>query len=142
MPFDLLLVREGTQLGAAEPISAEIIEGLKHGDIFTAIIKRSRNPKHHRKLFALIGIVFAAQTSFATTKQLLDAIKLATGLFDTGKTIDGIPFATPRSISFAAMGQKEFEEWYDKVVELVVNKIIPGLNREDLEMQVHEMVGK
>jgi len=141
MAFDVLLVREGTRLGAADPISAEAIAGIKLHETVTASIRRPRNGKHHRKLFALLKLVFDNQNTFATTEQLLDALKLATGLFDVGKTVDGIPFASPKSISFAAMDQNAFEQWYDKAIEVVLTKIIPNMNREDLEMQVMEMIG-
>ncbi len=141
MAFEVYCKREGNHLGAVDAISAEAIAGIKAHETVTVSIRRSRNGKHHRKLFALLKIVFDNQTAFATTEQLLDALKLATGLFDIGKTVDGIPFTSPRSISFASMCQSEFEQWYDKAVEVILTKILPGVNRADLEAQVLEILG-
>ena len=70
----------------------------------------------------------------------MNALKVATGLFDVGKTIDGIPFMIPKSISFAAMSQTEFEQWYDRVVEIITTRIVPNVNSDDLEYQVQEIL--
>jgi hypothetical protein len=140
MALDMLLVREGQKLAAADPVSLEALESIKLKETVTAVIRRSRNPGHHRKLFALLSIVFPHQRQYATTQDLLNALKVATGLFDVGKTIDGIPFMIPKSISFAAMSQTEFEQWYDRVVEIITTRIVPNVNSDDLEYQVQEIL--
>lgn len=140
MAIDVLLMREGDHLVAAETLSLEAIQTIKKGETVTAVVRRNRNPKHHRKLFALLKVVFEAQSSFATTHELLTALKLATGLFDTGKTVDGIPFAVPKSINFASMDQTGFEQWYEKAVNVILTKIVPGINKYDLEDSVMEIL--
>lgn len=141
MAFDVLLIREGYKLGAADPISAEAIAGIKAHETVTASIRRPRNGKHHRKLFALLKVVFDNQSTFATTEQLLDALKMATGYFDICKTVDGMPYARTKSISFASMCQSEFEEFYNKVVDVIVTKVLPNTDKDDLEAQVMEIIG-
>jgi hypothetical protein len=136
MALDLLLVREGQKLAAADPISLEGLESIRLKEIVTAAIRRNRNPAHHRKLFALLNVVFPHQKQFATIHDLLNALKIATGYFDTGITIDGIPFMTPKSISFASMAQTPFEQWYDRVIDIILTRILPGVNRDDLNEQV------
>ncbi|WP_396271064.1 hypothetical protein [Granulicella paludicola] len=39
---------------------------MKLKETVTATIRRPRNPKHHRKLWALLTVVFENQTGFAT----------------------------------------------------------------------------
>jgi hypothetical protein len=87
----------------------------------------------------LLNAVFDRQNEFPTIQHLLGAIKLATGLFDTGLTVDRIPYVVPKSISFASMCQAEFEQWYEKAVEVVLTKILPAANKADLEARVHEI---
>jgi hypothetical protein len=140
MTVEVLLVREGPKLAAADPLSAEIIAELAHRETYTATIKRPRNPKHHKKLFALLKVVFEAQSTFATLEQLLGALKLAIGLFDTGMTIDRVPYVVPRSISFASMSQDEFAVVYDKMIEVILTRILPASSKVDLERQVHEIL--
>lgn len=140
MPFEVLLVREGTRLAAADPISAEAIAGIKLRETVTASIRRPRNPKHHRKLWALLTVVYDSQNAFATKEDLLNALKLATGLFDTGLTIDRVPYVVPQSISFVAMDQNRFEQWYDKALEVILTKILPNVNSADLTARVQDIL--
>ena len=140
MAIDVLLVKEKGRLVAADPISADAIASIPDRERVTATIRRPRNPAHHRKLWALLTVVFDAQTTFATTSDLLSAIKIATGLFDTGKTVDGMPWVQPGSIAFASMDQKSFEQWYDKAIEVVLTKILPSVDREDLTARVNEIL--
>jgi hypothetical protein len=140
MPIEVLLIREGTHLVPADTLSAEAVAGIKARETVTASIRRPRNPAHHRKLWALLSAVYENQTLFATKEDLLNAIKIETGLFDKGVTVNGIPWVAPKSISFTAMDQARFEEWYEKAVDVILTKILPGINRSDLDTIIHEIL--
>lgn len=140
MSLDVLLIREGQRLAAADPISLECIESIKFKETVTALIRRNRNPSHHKKLWALIAVVFPHQTQYATQHDLLNALKVATGYFETGVTIDGIPFMIPKSISFASMAQTPFEQWYDRVVDVILTRILPAVNRDELTERVNDIL--
>lgn len=140
MAIDVLLVREGSKLAAADPLSAESIAGLKHGETLTATIRRQRNPAHHRKWWALVGVVFEHQTLYATQQDLNNAIKIACGYFESGKTIEGMPWTQPKSISYAAMDQTSFEQFYNRAVDVILTRILPNVQRADLEARVHEIL--
>jgi hypothetical protein len=140
MALDLLLIREGQKLAAADPISLEGLESIRLKETVTAAIRRNRNPAHHRKLFALLNVVFPHQSQFSTIQDLLNALKVATGYFERGETIDGIPFMIPKSISFASMSQTPFEQWYDRVVDIILTRIVPGVNRDELSDQVDSIL--
>jgi hypothetical protein len=140
MAIDVLMVKEKGRLVPADSLSAEAIASIGDKEYVTATIRRPRNPAHHRKLWALLTVVFEAQSVFATTYDLLNAIKIATGLFDTGRTVEGIPWVAPGSIAFASMDQNRFEEWYRKAVDVILTKIIPNTQKADLEQQVHAIL--
>jgi hypothetical protein len=140
MALDLLLIRQGQRLAAADPISLEALESIREKETVTAVVRRARNPAHHRKYFALLQAVFPHQQQFATTQDLLNALKIAAGLFDTGKTIDGIPYMIPKSISFASMTQSSFSEFYDRCVDIILTRILPNVNRGDLTDQVNDIL--
>ena len=140
MAIEVLLRREGKKVVAADSLFAESLASIREHETVTASIRRPRNPKHHRMLFALLNAVFEQQHTFATLQQMLGAIKIATGLFDTGLTIDRIPYVTSRSVSFASMCQSEFEIWYEKAVDVILTKILPGLNRADLDLAVQDIL--
>jgi hypothetical protein len=140
MATEMLLVREGNKLGAAEPTSLDAILAMKHGEVVTATIRRTRNGAHHRKFFALLKVVYDAQDRYATMEHLLDAIKIATGHYEIITITKGREVYKPKSIAFANMGQAAFEQFYDKVVQVVVTKILPNVDRADLEQQVLELL--
>ena len=110
MATDLLLVKEGNRLAAADPISAETLEAMKQGEIVTATVRRARNGKHFRKFFALLKVVYDNQERYATPETLLDAVKFEVGLYDLYTLPGKVPvqIVKLRSISFAKMSQTEF----------------------------------
>jgi hypothetical protein len=140
LSLDLLLIRQGQRLAAADPVSLEALESIREKETVTASIRRNRNPAHHRKLWALIAAVYPSQSQYATQQDLLNALKVATGYFETGQTIEGIPFMIPKSISFASMPQTPFEQWYDRVVDVIITRILPNVNRDELTEQINDIL--
>lgn len=82
--------------------------------------RRPRNPAHHRKLFALIGLVVDNTDLFASTDDALTGLKAVMGrgrwerIKGTTKDI-----FYPESIAFDAMSQDEFEPFYDEAIAAV-----------------------
>lgn len=141
MATDVMLVCENRRLVAADPMSLEALDGMREGEIVSAKITRPRNVRHHRKFFALLGIVFEAQDRYPTMEHLLDAIKIAIGHYDTIQLTKTKTVIKTKSISFASMDQAAFEQFYDRVVRLIVTKILPGTDSAELEQQVLEIIG-
>ena len=50
--------------------------------------------------------------------------------------------AGAQAISFASMDEYWFKEFFDKLLDIVIQKIIPGVNREAFEQQVYEAIGE
>lgn len=131
-------------LGKVQPVdprSAEIWADLPRGKVLRAKVQQPRNVQHHRKLFALLGVVFPHQEHYATVEGLLDGIKLATG--HTREVVNaetGEHHLSPASIAFDKMDQDAFEQFYDRAVDLICRRIIPGLGRSDLEREVNEVL--
>lgn len=82
--------------------------------------KRPRNPQHHRKMFALLGLVADNCEQFSGPEDALLAVKAALGhgrwlkIAGASKEI----FA-PDSINFESMSQAEFEPFYDGALAAV-----------------------
>ena len=56
--------------------------------------------------------------------------KLAAGLFDLmAHPVTGEIIQIPKSISFEAMGQEEFETFYSNAIDAVLQHILPQLDR-------------
>ena len=137
----LLRAASGEAMFAYDHTSADYLAKLKPGEIVRAEIRRCRNPRQHRLYWALIGAIFPQQSAWATQEQLHNAIKCAVGYCDTFRLTDDRIMTSPKSIAFGNMPQDEWEQFFDKVIALVCERIIPGLQDKDLRQQVEEMIG-
>lgn len=94
--------------------------GTKLGQVVEMKARRPRNPKHHRKLFALLGIVVDNTELFANTDDALTGLKAVMG-YGRWHRIEGTSkdLFYPDSIAFDAMSQAEFEPFYDQALAAV-----------------------
>ena len=129
----------GGRLAPIDDAGREAIDKLRVGDIVRVEMKRPRNVDHHRKLFALLELILRNQTRYASMDALLDAIKVFVGHCTVMKLRDGREVYVPKSISFSAMDQTEFDQFFDRVVKVVTEQIIPGLDRKDLERELLDL---
>lgn len=123
----------------AQAIAA--LEDASDGEQLRAVLTRPRRLKHHRLAFALLQIVFDAQDEYATFDGFLDAIKIATGHFEEIRGLDGKLYTRPKSIAFASMDQSQFSMFFNKMMDVILTRILPHTNRTDLEDQVFHMIG-
>ena len=136
-------IGERPSLAAYDMAALEVMQKWKIGDVVAATVRRPRSIQHHRKLFAMLNLVWegsAIQDTYPSVDCLLDALKHAMGHVETFRSIHGDVLMKPKSISFESMPQDEFNRFYDQAVEIIIQRLVPHLNREDLEARVMEMV--
>ncbi|MDZ4248654.1 MAG: DUF1367 family protein [Candidatus Nanopelagicales bacterium] len=131
----IMLVKKLSALYPVDEEAQAVMRTIGQGEIIATEIRRPRNLAFHRRLFAMLHIVLENQTYYKSMDDLLDVAKLAVGHYRTIGTKWG-DVRIPSSISFAAMDQPAFQEFYDKVVEWVTREVIPGLRRSDLDEEV------
>lgn len=98
-------------------------------------MKVPRNIRFHRKLFAMLQIVFENQDHYKSLDLLLDVCKLETGHCHVIKTRRKI-YAIPKSISFAQLDETAFNDFYKRATHWVAEEVIPGLNLAELDAEV------
>ena len=108
---------------------------LKQGEIVEVELTKPRNPQFHKKFFAMLQIVLANQEHYQSIDDLLAVCKLRTGHTRKIQTAHGI-YEVPESISFAAMDDVAFGDFYDRAVHWVCQEVIPGLKRNGLDEEV------
>jgi hypothetical protein len=93
--------------------------------------RRPRNPGHHRKLFALLGLVVENTDLFANTDDALVGLKAVMG-FGRWERIKGTSkdLFYPDSIAFDAMGQDEFNAFYEQALAAVRRWWLPVADEE------------
>ncbi len=117
----------------------EAVGRLPVDDLVQVEFRRPRNLGHHRKFFALINLIYMNQTRYKSPDDLLNAIKVYIGHSVPARLTNGTEVRIPKSISFSAMDQTEFDIFWNRVVTCVCEQIIPNLSREDLERELLEL---
>lgn len=115
----------------------EVVRGLPRDAEVMVDIRRSRNIKFHRKLFAMLDVVRHNQDHYKSTADLLDVCKLRIGHVRVIQTAQG-EVRIPASISFAAMDNDSFNAFYKRATVWCCTEVIPGLSEEALARQVDE----
>lgn len=95
-------------------------EKLKRGGYYKATLVQARNPDHHRKGMRLIRDVFENQDTYETMEDLLIEFKLRTGWYTEHISLRGVVMYIPKSLDFASMDQTEFEEFYERAIDVAL----------------------
>lgn len=140
MATEILLYRKLDHLVPDNPVSMESIQRLPHGAVVKATISQPRNVQFHRKFFALVDLIFKNQSKYATRDDVLEAMKIAVGYYHLIPSPLG-PVPVTHSISFAKTDEMKFQEFTGKVFEWVVNDVIPGVRKEDLQARLLDLTG-
>jgi hypothetical protein len=68
------------------------------------------------------------------------AMKAAVGLAEPIRLPDGRIVLYTGSISFASMDQATFDQFYERVVQVILTRILPGVSNAELERQVVDIL--
>jgi hypothetical protein len=93
---------------------------IKVGEPLEYEYKQLRNIKFHRKLFALLNMVFQNQEIYNNIEHLRKDLTIEAGYYDLRANIHGEEIKEAKSISFANMDQDEFDSYYSAVLDTVV----------------------
>jgi len=120
---------------------------MDQGDIVFFKPLRVRCPKDLRRYWALmtkcaencerIELDYNAIMLVKCKDDVSDAVKLCTGYCTTIFDMNGKPvYQIPKSISFDNMEQTEWEEYWPKVVDVVMQRIMPGVSLPEIELEL------
>jgi hypothetical protein len=130
-------------LHAVDPHGEAVLGKIGRGDVVSIEVKRPRNVQHHRLYWALVGLVHdnLDHERYPTPEDLSDAIKIAAGHRKRIELPSGEVGFIPKSIAFHKMDQAEFDSFYERVCDLIALHFLPGVNKDDLRMEVSMMIG-
>lgn len=92
------------------PSDEEESNKIPEGKEMTA--KRSRNPDHHRKAFAMLKLGFENQDRYDDFEMYRMIMIMKAGYVHSFINLKGEQDYLPKSLSFESMSQDEFEECY------------------------------
>jgi hypothetical protein len=138
-------------LAPMDPQAADYIAKLKTGAAVRATVKQQRNPRFHRKYFALLNLAFDHWTPAEATykgqivgknfNQFRNDITILAGHYEMAVNLKGETRLTAKSISFANMGQDEFDELYNATVNVILSRILTTYTRADLDAVMDQLIG-
>ena len=135
-----LFRKELSGLRPVNSIASDKMAKLKLGDVVAIDVRKPRCLGHHRLYWALCQVVAENMDGDYSAEVVSDVIKLRTGHVTVVKTRKGEVFL-PKSISFAALDQVAFNEFFDRAIKVVVADIIPGINSDALRQEVEQIIG-
>jgi hypothetical protein len=140
--LDLMMQKHGNVLTPYSAVGVDEFDRISDGSTVKVQITQPRNIRHHNMWFALLQATFDAQDYFKTLDELHDEIKISMGYFATYRRLDGSTYPHPKSIAFAKMDQLAFASFFDRAVELIINRILPLTSQTDLEERLYTILGE
>jgi hypothetical protein len=123
----------------ASEIDQAEFEKLSPGVDLRADVVQPRNPKFHRKAFALLNMVWP-HTNYPTVDVLRKAMTVGAGFVEEIiNPVTGEVFWVAKSWEFGRMDEVEFGELYSRLIDVAL-KIVPSSKRDDWEKAVDDIV--
>ena len=139
MTIKLVMRRSGFWLIPTDGIQEKCLHRLKQGKEVEVEIKQPRNPQHHRLFFALLNITQHQTEDFPSTDMLLTWLKIKLGHVDVMIWDEGKTYYVPKSISFASMDQDSFRDFFDRALDVIVQRY--GFDRPALLKEIEQATG-
>lgn len=144
----ILMRRLPAPIGAAYPFmlvpvddaAAEALRKIPAGEDIAVQVKRGRSLQQHRLFFAVLTYV-AQATEWETPERLLVALKVRLGRYDLMRLPNGKVVPVPESISFAAMKQDEFQDFFTAAIDLICSEVVPGMDSAQLIAEAQSALG-
>lgn len=129
MKITLIKTLNGT-LKPAYDSDNELVRKVPLNEPITFEWRKPRNIKFHRKFFGLVNLVYQNQEQYNNIEHLRKDLTISAGYYDIRYNIEGVEIQEPKSISFAKMDEIEFSEYYNRIVDVVVNWL--GIDKQDI----------
>lgn len=115
MSEGVYLLRTVAGLEAQDDQGKDVLRKIKVGELVMCDITKPRNLGHHKKFWALLNCVWECAGDWSSPYAILIELKVRLGhvqkvvIRETGEVV-----SVPKSISFAAMDQTAFDDFYEK----------------------------
>jgi hypothetical protein len=142
----------GGMLRPANQADSDAMQKIRNGAVVVGDFKQPRNPEYHRRYFALLNFAhdywtppdleYKGVKAEKNFERFRKEVAVLAGHYTVTSDLKGSVKLEPKSISFAAMGELEFQTLYKDVFEILWNYVLSrqGLTREQVENTVLELL--
>ena len=113
--------RTWSTLKPADPISEEEIRKIPPGEVVRITWSRPRNYENHKRFFSFLKTTFEIQDHFTDLEIYRKWIEMKAGHFITAVAPNGTTMFLPKSISFSAMSEDEFQKMFKKCIDVFLS---------------------
>lgn len=117
----------------------DALRGIKVGEYVAVVVTKPRNIKFHRLFWVMVGKL--ARSLELSPQVVADTLKLRTGHYTTVETLDGYTFRIPASISFSAMTEGSFREFFNACCREICRAWLPHMSPGRWRAEVLQMMG-
>ena len=115
----------------------ETAKKIKVNEPYEYDFKNVRNPRHHRKYFALLNLVVSNTEKFKDVNHLRMILAIECGHYEELiNPLSGEVTIVPKSISFSSMGQDEFSELYSKSLDYCCKVL--GIEKSEIIDEINQ----
>lgn len=138
----LLLRRTLNGFAPADEMSVETAKRYKIGETYRAEVVKPRSRKTLGRYWVLCQMVLDNTEMFRSKEQVSDYLKIRTGhsITITAKSTGEI-FHVANSIDFDTLDEAEFAALWQRVCDVVVEDILPGISHSEIEYEIQKIVG-
>ncbi len=138
--------------GVLVPVDKETIRFVskkKEGAILSGEFSEPRNIDFHKKFFSLLDLGYGHFNPVVkhhdivlkkNKEEFRKNIIILAGYYKTTFDIYGNVVLHAKSISFGRMKQDEFEKLYQKVIDVLLDKVLTNYTREEAEAAAMELI--
>lgn len=117
-----VIMNQGTLLPNSED-AVRVMGEVKEGKEFVIDLAPSRNPKHHRLFWAMLGEIVKSGAWEGTAETLNTWLKFKCHHV-TVIVVDGKNMIIPKSIAFHKMSQDQFRRYFDRAVYFICKDLL------------------
>jgi hypothetical protein len=145
--MNIELYRRGQGWLPASDDAIKVRDRMDQGEIAWFKPLRVRAPKELRRYWALmtmcadncerIEMPYGGVMLVQSKEDVHTAVKLCSGYCTTIFDANGAPvYQIPKSISFETMTEDEWQAFWPKVIDVVMQRIMPGVSLPEIELEL------
>lgn len=137
--MEISLVKTPLGLKPCDDVDLKKVNKIPNGEIVVLEYKQPRNYIFHKKLFALLDLMYENEDLTLTKDEYRNEVLIAAGQFNSYLGFNGEVVRKPYSLKFAKMDETEFQDVYNLVLEVAGHRL--GLEAGTITEELKERLG-
>ena len=138
----IAVIRTLGGLSPADDHARKVLAKIEQGKQVSVEYKQPRNGPAHRRFWALCQMVYDNSEQYGSAEQVSDHLKILAGhCTSVASQATGEVYLLPKSISFSAMDQDAFDEFWLRVIKAVTEHLLPGVTSTEIEAELCNLIG-